>query len=128
MTKVLIIEDDTFISELYKVVFSKRGYEPIIAKDGEEGFLKVQELRPRIVLLDIMMPKMNGLEMLQKLKKETDLQGISIIVLTNLSESTIENQILEAGALKYLIKSRYTPDQIVDIVQETIAEGEKKPI
>lgn len=116
--KILIIEDSPDVLDMYNVKFSSENYNVITAKDGEEGMKKILEEKPDIILLDIIMPNMNGLEMLKKIKDE----GIkaNIIVLSNLGQEGQKKTALELGASHYLVKANYTPAEVVDKVKELI--------
>jgi CheY-like chemotaxis protein len=118
MAKILIIEDDDSISKIYKMALSFAGYEIDIATDGEEGIIKAKALHPSLILLDIMMPRMNGFEVLDRLKLDQDVSSIPIIVLSNLSGEKDEEIALQKGALAYLVKSNYEPNQIIDKIKE----------
>lgn len=121
MAKILIIEDDTLMIRLYQKAFSSEGYEVEIAFDGEEGLEKVKEGKPTLILLDVMMPKMHGFEVLDKLKDNKETEKIPVVVLTNLASTQDAETALSKGAVKYIIKSEYTPKQIVDMVKEILA-------
>ena len=102
MAKVLIVEDDPLMSRMYQKIFTFEKFEVEVAHDGEEGFEKVKTSKPTIVLCDIMMPKMNGLQLLEKLKLDPDTKAIPVVMLTNLSsDQDAENAMLK-GAVKYL--------------------------
>src|SRR5258706_1161135 len=105
MVKILIIEDDPIILKMYVTVFKEKGYEVDLAKDGEEGLSKVKSFSPALILLDVMMPKMNGMEVLDHLKSDPATKAIPVIVLTNLSSDTDEESALKKGAIKYITKS-----------------------
>lgn len=121
MSKVLIVEDDPFLLKMYQKKFEIAGFEVQIAADGEEGLSKIKSFLPNIVLMDIMMPKLNGLEVVAKAKADPSLKSIPIIVLTNLSSSTDAKTAVEKGAVAYLVKSDYTPSQVVAKVKEILA-------
>jgi CheY-like chemotaxis protein len=121
MGTILIVEDDDAIAQLYKIVLSKRHHSAEIAVDGEEGVQKAKALKPSLILLDIMMPKKNGMQVIEELKADPDMQRIPVFALSNLAEAAAEQKMLQSGALKFLIKSQYLPDQIVDIIEEFLA-------
>lgn len=121
MAKVLIIEDDPLMIRMYKKIFSFDGYEVDTAGDGEEGFSKISSFKPTVILLDVMMPKLNGLEVLEKIKKDPDLKSIPVIMLTNLAGQQDIDKALELGAVKYIVKSEYDPKQVSDMVKEIIS-------
>lgn len=121
MSKILIIEDDPLISRMYEKIFSFESFEVEVANDGEEGLTKARTLKPTLILLDIMMPKMNGLEVLDKLKVDIDTKSIPVVILTNLAGQNDAETALSKGAVKYIIKSQYEPKQIADMVKEILA-------
>ena len=116
MKKVLIIEDDDAISGLYNIVFSKQDYSVETAENGEVGLSKAKTFLPDIILLDIMMPKMNGIQVIQKLKSDPSMKNIPVIALSNLTEVNAEKAMLDEGAIKFIVKSQLLPDEIVKIV------------
>lgn len=121
MVKVLIVEDDPLISRMYQKIFSFEKFEVEMAADGEEGLDKAQRVKPTIILLDVMMPKLNGLEVLEKLKADEATKNIPVIILTNLSGQLDAETALAKGAVKYIIKSEHTPKGVVNMVKEIIA-------
>jgi len=121
MAKILIVEDDPLILRLYQKAFSFEGYEVETAANGEEGLEKVRTIIPTIVLLDVMMPKMNGLQVLEKLKAYPETHNIPVIVLTNLAGQNDSERALAMGAVKYIVKSEHDPKQVVDMVREILA-------
>ena len=109
------------MSRMYQKIFTFEKYEVEMAHDGEEGLEKARTIKPTIILLDIMMPKMNGLQVLDKLKSDPDLKSIPVVMLTNLAgEKDAENALMK-GAVKYIIKSQHEPKEVVRMVQEIIA-------
>jgi len=114
MAKILLIEDDQLMSRMYQKIFTFEGYKVETAVDGEQG-------KPTLILLDIMMPKMNGLQVLEKLKADPETKKIPVVVLTNLAGQQDAEAALAKGAVKYIVKSEYDPKQIADMVKEVIA-------
>lgn len=121
MAKILIVEDDTLICRLYEAAFQFEGFEVQTANDGESGLVRVKEFKPTLMLLDIMMPKMNGLQVLEKMKSDPELKGIPVIVLTNMSGQNDSMTALSLGAVKYIIKSEFTPKEVVAQVKDILA-------
>ena len=121
MAKILIVEDDALIIRLYQKVFTSQGYEVETAINGEEGLAKARSVKPDLILLDIMMPKLNGLEMLRQLKAIPDVEKIPVVVLTNLSGDADAETALKEGAVKYIVKSDYKPKEIFNIVDGIMA-------
>ena len=121
MAKILIVEDDPLIMRLYQKIFVLEGFEVVQAANGEEGLEKAKSVMPTLIVLDIMMPKMNGLELLMKLKSDDQTQKIPVVMLTNLAGTHDAEKALTEGAVKYIIKSEFTPKQVVNLVKEIIA-------
>lgn len=120
MAKILIVEDDKFISKMYFKKFEVDGFEVELAGNGAEGLEKMVSFKPDLVLMDIMMPKMNGIDALEKAKAEDNLKNIPILILTNLSSTDDAQSAVKKGAIGYLVKSDYTPAQIVEKVKELL--------
>ncbi len=121
MAKILIIEDDPLMSRMYKKIFEFEKYEVETATDGEEGLKKASLSKPTLILLDIMMPKMNGIQVLEKLKADPSLKKIPVIILTNLSGQTDAETALKLGAVKYIVKSEYKPEEVVKTVKGVLS-------
>jgi CheY-like chemotaxis protein len=121
MIKVLIVEDDPLMSRMYQKIFSFEKYEVAMAGDGEEALAKVVEFSPTIILLDVMMPKMNGLQVLERLKTNPATKSIPVVMLTNLAGQQDAETALSKGAVKYIVKSEHEPKEIADMVNEIVA-------
>lgn len=121
MAKVLIVEDDQFLSKMYKRKFELAGYEVELALDGEDGLSKMRTTKPNIVLMDIMMPKLNGLDAIREAKGDPMIRNIPVMVLTNLSNTDDAAIAVKNGAIGYLVKSDFTPSQVVEKVKEIMA-------
>lgn len=121
MAKVLIVEDDPLMSRMYQKIFTFQKYEVEIAGDGQEALDKLLGFKPTIILLDIMMPKMNGLEVLEKLKANPETKDIPVIMLTNLAGQQDAETALSKGAVKYIVKSEHDPKEIADMVDQVVA-------
>lgn len=117
--KVLIVDDDVYLRDLYEEVLKAEGYEVMTAGDGEEGVTKLQIGGFDLTLLDVMMPKLDGLGVLKKLKETppTTPNG-TILLLTNLAQDPIVQEAMQLGAKSYLIKADITPDQLLEKVKE----------
>lgn len=128
MAKILLVDDDPLLIRMYQKKLQNDGYEVDSASDGEAGLKKVSEFEPDLILLDIMMPKLNGLEVLKKLKEETQTKNIPVILLTNVggSDEDVERG-LGLGAVAYLIKAGNRPDVVVSKVKEILAGYTKEP-
>lgn len=127
MTKILLVEDDPSIYKMYQKLFTHEGYEVEIAENGQEGLDKIAAGIPDIILLDIMMPKMNGVEMLAKLKEDPKTAEIPTVVLTNMSDMRVSNEIFAKGANLSIVKSETEPDQVLAWVKSELAKTSSKP-
>lgn len=121
--KILIVEDDQYIRELYVEILEDEGFYVEHAEDGEIGYQKIFHGGYDLVLLDIMLPKMDGLSILEKIKNETPpiSPNHAIIVLSNLGQETTIAKAMTLGAQGYMIKSDYTPAQVINKVKEYLA-------
>lgn len=117
--KVLIIDDDPFIIEMYVLKFKDSGFDVQSAQDAKTGLQKIKDFEPGVVLLDIVMPITNGLEVLLQLKKE-DKEKIKVILLTNLGQKEDVEKGIKMGADSYLIKAHFTPSEVVEKVKELL--------
>lgn len=118
MAKVLIIDDDLYIRELYEEILKDAGHEVDSAADGSEGLKKLQTNHYDLTLLDVMMPKIDGLGILTKLKETPPPVPLGkILLLTNLAHGPVIKEGIEKGAVGYLIKADLTPDQLMEKLQ-----------
>ncbi len=120
MKKILIVEDDKFLRELMARKLEKEGYEISEAVDGEEGFKKAQTEKPDLILLDLILPGMDGFEVLTKVKDDPNLSQIPVIVLSNLGQKEDVERGLKLGAIDYLIKAHFTPGEIIEKVRAVL--------
>ncbi len=120
MAKVLIVEDDPFLLKMYSKKLQVAGFEVDTASDGETGLAKIKSFLPNLVLMDIMLPKLNGLEALQRSKADPATASIPILILTNLSASTDAEEAVKKGAAGYMVKSNYSPSQVIDKVKQIL--------
>lgn len=120
MHSILIVEDDPLMSGMYQDIFKEENYDVSIAADGEEGWNSAKKLKPSLILLDIMMPKLNGIQLLERLKQDPETSHIPVIMLTNLAGERDKESALQKGAVKYMIKSDYTPKEVTDTVGTVI--------
>jgi len=117
MAKILLVEDDAVLVEMYQAKFELEGHEIRVATNGEECLKVVESYVPDLILLDILMPKLNGFHVLKELKKRPKLRQVPVILLTNLGEAEVDmNKELASalGVTDYLIKSHHTPDEVVN--------------
>lgn len=119
--RVAIVEDDSFLAGMYEQKISMEQMVPLLAYDGEAGLELVRKELPDIVLLDIMMPKMDGWEVLQALRTSEETKHIPVIMLTNLGQKEDVDLALKYGANDYLIKAHFNPQEVVDRVRKMVA-------
>jgi DNA-binding response OmpR family regulator len=122
MTKILIVEDDPFLSEMYSTKLDQENFEVELATDGKEALKKIKEIKPDLVLLDIVLPKMDGFEVLQKIKKDAALSGIKVIALTNLGQKEEVEKGLNLGADDYIVKAHFTPSEVINKVKQVLSK------
>lgn len=128
MANILLVDDDPLLVRMYQTKFKSEGHNVKTASDGEQAITKASEEKPDLILLDVMMPKMNGLDVLKKLKGNTGTKSIPVVMLTNVSSSEADEAAgLELGAVAYLVKANYTPKEVVQKVKE-ILSGYKRDI
>lgn len=118
--KILLVEDDPFLLSMYSVKFELEGFTVMTAEDGEKGLNMAKKEEPDIILLDIMLPKMDGFEVLKELKKDEKMKKIPVILLTNLSQKKEVSQGLSLGADDYLIKAHFMPSEVVEKILKVI--------
>ncbi len=125
MTKILVAEDDKLISNSLCDALKQNGFDATPAYDGEEAVAKVKEVKPDLMLLDIMMPKLDGISVLWELKANPDSAKTPVIVLTNIGDVETISKIVEAGAVDYLLKSDQSVDDIIQKVKDVLARTVK---
>jgi DNA-binding response OmpR family regulator len=116
-TKVAIIEDDMAIVQMYRMKFEHEGYEVATAADGAGGLQLIEDFEPDIILLDLMMPNMNGLEMLAKLRNQPSGHQAKIVVLTNMGDTETATRVYKMAADDYIVKAEMTPKQVAERVK-----------
>ena len=112
-TKILIIEDDKFLLKAYSIKLKKEKFSVILATDGVNGLELAEKERPSLIILDLMLPRMNGFEFLKKIKSDDNLRDIPIIVISVLGQKTDQEKAIKLGAEKYLIKTDHTLEEII---------------
>jgi len=118
--KILLIEDDTFISQMYTAKFKQTPHELLSVGDGEEGLALAKEENPEAILLDIVLPKVDGFKILEKLKADETTKNIPIILLSNLGQEANIQKGMSMGALDYIVKAHYTPQEVVERVEKIL--------
>lgn len=122
MKKILLIEDDPFLSEIYATKFEEAGFEISVAQEGMLGLAKIREHAPDLLILDIVMPNMDGFELLRTVKADAELKHIPVVILSNLGEQENVEKGFKLGASAYIIKAHYTPTEVVAKVKEVFSK------
>ena len=120
---IFLVEDDPMLTELYQTKLEMEGFQVTVATDGEAGLKQAKKLKPDLILLDIMLPKLNGFAVLKQLKANRGTAGIPVIVLTNLGGEKADNDkklSLSLGASQFLVKNFHLPDDIVGAIKTTL--------
>jgi len=120
MNKVLIVEDDPFLADIYITKFTQEGFNVRIASDGETGLQRLEEEKPEIILLDIILPRMDGFAVLKKIKEDPKFKDIPVLLLTNLGQKEEVERGLKLGAAQYLIKAHHSPKEVIELVKKTL--------
>jgi len=110
--KILIVEDDQMIGSMYKTKFEADGFECLMAADGPTGLEMVKKEKPSLVMLDVMLPQLDGFSILKEIKSDAKTKNIIVIMLTNLSTDEDKKKGEELGAVDYLVKASLTPAEI----------------
>jgi DNA-binding response OmpR family regulator len=121
MVKIAIVEDDQAIAQMYRIKFEALGYEVETAENGRLGLALIQHMKPNIILLDLMMPEMNGDEMLQKLRATEWGKHIKVIILTNMGEQEAPDIIKQLDVRRFIVKAEMTPRQVAEMVKNELA-------
>lgn len=120
-TKILIVEDDEFLANIYQTKFEIEGFKVFLAGDGEQGLKMAGTKEPEIILLDVLLPKLDGFAVLEQLKKNSSTKDIPVILLTNLGQKEDVQKGLKMGAVDYLIKAHFKPSETVDKVKKVLS-------
>ena len=120
MTKILVVEDDKFLREMITRKLDRENYEVIQAVDGEQGEEKIKEEHPDLILLDLILPGIDGFTVLERVKQDPEVKDIPVIILSNLGQKSEVERGLKLGAIDFLIKAHFTPGEIIKKIKETL--------
>lgn len=121
MPKIAIVEDDAAISQMYRIKFESEGFTVDTAENGVLGLQLIAHMKPDIILLDLMMPQMNGDEMLEKLRATPLGKDLKVVILTNMGETEAPQKVKELGVSAYIVKADMTPRQVAELVKKQLA-------
>jgi len=119
---ILFIEDESALQKTFGDILRQEGYEMISALDGEAGLRVARERKPNLILLDLILPKIHGFDVLKQLKEDKETKEIPIIVLTNLEGIGDVDRAIELGATTYLVKAQYSLDEVVEKIKKALGE------
>lgn len=123
MTRILLVEDDPFLIDIYSQKLTKAGFKVEVAQNGKSALQSLQKRKPQLVILDIVLPGIEGWEILRRIKKDRSLAKLKVVVLSNLGQKEEVEKGLKLGAVKYLIKAHYTPSEVVKEIEKVITNS-----
>jgi CheY-like chemotaxis protein len=118
--KILIIEDEEILMNLLQRKLTQEGYEVSIARDGDEGLKSMKEVPPDLILLDILMPRMGGIEVMEAIQKDDGLKNIPVVIISNSGQPVEIDKAQRLGAKDWLIKTEFDPQEVVEKVKKQI--------
>ena len=122
MKKILFIEDESALQKTFGEILTIEGYEMVSALDGETGLKLAQTEKPDLIILDLVLPKLHGFEVLRKVKADKEIKDIPVIVLTNLETMADVEKAIELGAMTYLVKANYSLEEVINKVKKALTE------
>lgn len=122
MKKILLIEDEKILAEMYRDKFSQAGFEVVLAFEAEEGLEITKKERPDLIILDILLPRANGISFLQKLREDPEVSLIPVVAFSNFDDPIIKKEAFRLGVKDYLIKTNYTPYEIVEKIKNYLTK------
>lgn len=126
MAKVLVIEDDLVLNQAYELILEREGHEVVTAFNGQEGLEKANELKPEIILLDLIMPVMGGLEFLKEYDVAAKHPDVKVVILSNIGDEKEAQKGLKLGAYKYIVKAHASPQELSVLVNHLITKNLNK--
>jgi len=120
MKNILLVEDDPFLIDIYSTKLKESGFEVVVVSDGEAVLAKIGEQKPDVLLLDIVLPNLDGWEILRQIKEKPQGKDLKVIILSNLGQKEEVEKGMSLGAVRYLIKAHYTPSEVVEEIKKII--------
>jgi len=118
MKKILLIDDDEILVDLYKAKFSQEGFNMTAALDGEQAIKLAKKEKPDLIILDILLPRGNGISVLKKIREDAEISSITVVAFSNFDDPTTKKEAFGLGVKDYLLKANFTPDQLVKKIEE----------
>ncbi len=122
MKKILFIEDESALQKTFGEILSQEGYEMIPALDGQTGLKMAKTKKPDLILLDLILPRVHGFEVLKQLKEDSETKEIPVIILTNLEEIGDVDKAIGLGATTYLVKAQYTLEEVLEKIKKALGK------
>ena len=122
MKKILIVEDEKILAEMYKDKFTEAGFEVFLTLEAKEGLKLAKKERPDLIILDILLPRENGITFLTWLRKDEEISSIPVVAFSNYDDPETKREAAKLGVKEYLIKTNYTPQEIVEKVKNYLKE------
>ena len=122
MKRILIVEDEEIMLDLLQRKLKTHGYEVLVARDGEEGLKSIKEEKPDLIIMDLVMPKMDGFMVMEEIQKDEDLKKIPLIVVSNSGQPVELNRVKDLGAKDWLIKTEFNPQELVEKIKKQLNE------
>ncbi len=120
MKLILLVEDDPFVVDIYTKKLTEAGFSVEVAQDKEEVFKKISEKMPDLLLLDIVLPNIEGWDLLKEIKEDLTFQDLKVAILSNLGQKSDVEKGMKLGAARYFIKAHYTPGQVVEEIKKIL--------
>jgi len=120
MKTILLVEDDPFVVDIYTTKLKSIGFSVDVAEDGEEALRKLKEKKPDLMVLDIVLPNIDGWELLKKIRTELGLENLKVVALSNLSQKDEIQKSLELGVIRYFVKANFTPGEVVEEIKKIL--------
>jgi len=120
MSYILLVEDDPFLIDIYSTKLKESGFEVEVADDGEEIVKKIKERKPDLMVLDIVLPKIDGWEILKTVKEDPDNKDLKVMILSNLGQEEEISKGMKLGATKYLVKAHYKPSEVAEEIKKLL--------
>ncbi len=121
MKSILLVEDDPFVIDIYTKKLAEAGFSVEVAQNREETLRKISEKKPVLLLLDIVLPNIEGWDLLREIKEDLAFKDLKVAILSNLGQKSDVEKGMKLGAVRYFIKAHYTPTQVVEEIKKTLA-------